>query len=308
MTRIPFVLLLAAAVAPWSSPAQERPAGPAGRLRIDVVAVDQQGQPVPDLRPAEFEVWISGYRVPIVDVFAVTPEAQTRSIVLILDNGAIGPNLAPRVREAARHVVNKMAPGDRLAIVPLHGGAMELTGDRSQLLRAIEAYYAQGVPFRPEDGGQHVLSTMALLARRLAEASDGRKTIVAIGAGWMFDTPLPPPGVRDLQTEWVDAMRAMAGTNTSLYVIDPAGLSMVQGAGRFGGASGFARETGGYAFLNTNDLAGAAARIWAEAGTYYILETANPPVQRTADLRELDVKVLRKRVTVRARRGIKGRP
>jgi hypothetical protein len=33
----------------------------------------------------------------------------------------------------------------------------------------------------------------------------------------------------------------------------------------------------------------------------------NPPVQRTADLRQVEVKVLRKGVTVRARRGIKGR-
>ncbi len=308
MTRILIALGLMAALALAPSRAQTPSDAPAAHLRIGVVAVDQKGAPVTDLRPAEFEVWISGYRVPIVDVFVVTPESQKRLVVLVLDNGAIGPNLAPRVKEAARHFVDRMAPGDRLAIVPLHGGAMEPTGDRSELLRAIDAYYTQGIPFRPDDGWQHVLSTMESLARRLAETSNGRKTIVAIGAGWMFDTPLSPPGGRDLRPEWVNAMRAMAATNTSLYVIDPVGLGMIQGANRFGGASGFARETGGHAFLNTNDLGGAAARIWAEAGTYYVLATANPPVQRTADLRELDVKVLRQGVTVRARKGITGRP
>ena len=39
----------------------------------------------------------------------------------------------------------------------------------------------------------------------------------------------------------------------------------------------------------------------------YVLAMANPPVQRTADLRKVEVKVLRKGITVRARQGIQGR-
>ena len=75
----------------------------------------------------------------------------------------------------------------------------------------------------------------------------------------------------------------------------------------YGGDSGFANETGGYAFINTNDSAAVARRIVAESGTYYLLRMADPPVQRSADLRKVEVKVLRKNVTVRARRGIPGR-
>jgi VWFA-related protein len=309
MTRLS--LLLGLALLPAAVLTQETgsaPANPAGNLRLDVVAIDSKGVPVTDLKPSEFEVWISGYRVPIADVYAITPETTGRTMVLVLDNGAIGPELAFRVKDAARLFVKKMGANDRIAVVPLNGGTLELTDDRQRLLQAIDSYHVQGFPFRLDDAGEHVLRIIDTFARRLPETVRGRKTIVGLGAGWLFDTPLPPPSVRNLEAEWVATMRTMAGTNTSLYVIDPAGLGMVRGAGAYGGASGFARETGGYAFMNTNDVAGAVERIWAESGTYYVLAVGNPPVQRTADLREVDIKVRRSGVTVRARRGIKGKP
>jgi hypothetical protein len=43
-----------------------------------------------------------------------------------------------------------------------------------------------------------------------------------------------------------------------------------------------------------------------EAGTYYILGIADPPMFRNAPLREVDVRVKRRGVTVRARRAIAG--
>jgi VWFA-related protein len=301
------LLSLAFALAAHSLHAQT-PAPPArAQLWIDVTAVGSSGVPVTDLKPSEFEVWISGFRIPITDVVAVTPESgDRRVVVVILDNAAVPPSLIPRVREAARLVVNKLAPGDRMAVVSLHEGTMELTGDRSRLLSAIDKYSPRAFPFRIEDASEHVLQTITHITRQLTEVSDHRKAIVAIGAGWLFDTPLPPPGLRDLGPLWVTAMRAMASTHMTLYVIDPVGLGVAP-HGYFGGESGFARETGGHAFMNTNDLQGAVERIWRETGSYYLLGVVNPPMQRTADLRELNVKVLRKGVTVRTRHEIPGR-
>ena len=43
-----------------------------------------------------------------------------------------------------------------------------------------------------------------------------------------------------------------------------------------------------------------------EAANYYLLGVGDPPVGRGADLREVDVKVLRRGVTVRARHLITG--
>ena len=274
-------------------------------LALDVVAVGRDGAPVTDLKPEEFEVWISGYRVPVEEVAFVTPATSSRTVVLLLDNAAVGVDLAPRVKETARALVNRMGETDRVSVMPVHGVKTDSVGEPARLLQAIDSYRVQGFPFRIEDAGEHVLNLLAMVSHQMAEAP-GRKAIVAIGAGWLFDTPLPPPSLRDLRDDWLAAMRSMAAANVSLYVIDPVGLRPMTGYS-FGGDSGFAHETGGYAFLNTNDLRGAAERIFEEAGTYYVLRMADPPVQRTADLRRVEVKVLRKDVTVRARRGIPGR-
>ena len=288
---------------------RQSPVEPARRLSIAAVAVDRDGMPVLDLRPEELEVWINGYRVPIETLTAVTPghdQAGGRSIVLFLDDVTLQPAVVPRARDAARRVVDRMSPGDQITIITLNGEFMESSADRARLLQRLNAYNtrATGV-MRIDTLGEHVLNTVAAVSRQLAETSDRRKTVVAIGSSWLFDTPIPPSTIgRDLRPEWTDAMRAMAFANVTLYVIDPGGVGT---SPTFSGSSGFARETGGHTFANTNDVNGAADRIMGEAGSYYVIRVADPPVGRKADLRELDVRVLRRGITVRARRAIPGR-
>jgi VWFA-related protein len=296
-----FALAALAAVALTQAP--QRSSVAAGQLNIEVVALDRKNLPVLDLKPGEFELWINKFQIPIQTVTFVTPSAEDgRTIVLLLDDMAVNPTMLPRIREAARRFVNRLSPGDTMAVVTLNGDAMDMTTDRARLLKAIDDYHVRNFPMRIDDAGEHVLQTITALSRQLAEASGGRKAIVGIGAGWLFDTPIPQPyAARDLRPEWVDAMRATASAHVSLYVIDPAGVGTRPVTG---GASGFARETGGYAFMNTNDATGAADRILTEMGTYYVLSVENPRVGVKDDLREVEVKVLRRGVTVRARRGI----
>ena len=59
--------------------------------------------------------------------------------------------------------------------------------------------------------------------------------------------------------------------------------------------------------MNSNDFRAAADRIWQESSSYYMLGVVNPPIRKTADLREVEVKVLRKGVTVRSRKAIRGK-
>jgi VWFA-related protein len=308
MTYLLIALAVIGSMGAARDPGQS-PVEPAGHLSIAAVAVDRNGLPVLDLRPEELEVWINGYRVPIETLTAVTPghdEGGARSIVLLLDDVTLEPAAVPRARDAARRVVDRMSPGDQMTIVTLNGAVMESTGDRARLLQLLNAYNtrATGV-MRFDMLGEQVLKTVAALSRQLAEASDRRKTVVAIGSAWLFDTPIPPPTIgRDLRPEWTDAMRAMAFAKVTLYVIDPRGVGT---SPTFSGSSGFARETGGHTFANTNDVSGAADRIMGEAGSYYVIRIADPPVGRKADLRELDVRVLRRGITVRARRAIPGR-
>jgi VWFA-related protein len=308
MTGILIALTVTFATAFADPRAQQAVERPASHMVIDVVAQDKKGMPVTDLRREELEVWIGGYRVPFETFSAVTAgdvDRGGRLIVLVLDDYVLPPQLVPRAREAARRFVNRMSPGDQMAIVTLNGSMMESTDDRRRLLGAIDRYNSRGFGVQRIDTiGEHVLKTMSTLSRQLGAGPYGRKAIVGIGASWLFDLPIPPPSVgRDLRPEWTEAMREMAQSNVSLYVIEPGGVGI---SPMVGGSNGFARETGGHSFLNTNDLTGAADRIMREAANYYLIGVADPPIQRKAELRELEVKVLRPGVTVRARRAIAG--
>jgi VWFA-related protein len=301
--------LIVLAVLGASPPLQQPQIEPRpGRLLIDAVVTDTHGMPVLDVRPSELEVWIVGYRIPIETLTIVQPTAGVptrRSMVLLLDDIHVDNAAILRAREAARQFVNALLPDDRVAVVTLSGTSMEPTTDRARLLQRIDAYapHAWAVE-RLDTMGAHVLGTISALSRSLASPVGERKAIVAIGPSGLFDTPVPPPNAGgDLRREWTDAMRAMAASNVALYVIDPAGVG---GSRTTGGESGFARETGGLAFMNTNGMKEAADRILREAGTYYVIDIADPPMGRQMDLRALDVKVLRHDITVRARRAVPG--
>jgi VWFA-related protein len=279
---------------------------PAARLLVDVVAVDRTGNPVTDLTRDELEVRISGYRAPIEMFDVVTPSAERggRLVVLLLDDLTLPPVMVARVKEAARRFVQRMLPGDRMAIISLNGDAAEPTADTARLRRIIEEYNTKPISaVRLDVVGEHILRTVADLSRQMAEDPAGRKTIVGLGAGWMFDRPIPPAelGV-DLRSEWVAAVRTAALANASVYVIDPGGVGLAP----VGGTGGFCSETGGYAFMNTNDWTGAADRVMREAGSYYLLGVIDPPIRRKADIREMEVRTTRKGVTIRARRWIGG--
>ena len=302
--------LLAFALASTASRLQEPAAAPQPTLlSVDAVAVDRKGNPVADLRPGDVEIWLEQYRIPLESMTVLTKddERRRRTIVLLLDDITLAPELRPRAREAGRHLVEALQPEDRMAVVTLTGANIKATDDRAALRRAIDSYGPRATePLRPDDLAARVLNMLTAIARQAAELPGHRRTVVAIGSGWVFDTPIPPPTVaRDLRDEWTTAMRSMALANVTLYVIDPSGVG---GAPSMSGAIGMARETGGHAFLNTNDVNGAVDRIMREAVSYYILRFEDPPFFRTAPLRKLDVRAKRRDLTVRARQLIPGTP
>jgi len=285
---------------------QARGDAPRTSVLVDVVAVDRRGMPVMDLKPAEVEVWIGHFRVPVETFTVVQPgadEREGRLFVLLLDDIAVPLTMMSRVKEAAHHLVAGLRPGDQMAVMMLNDPVVEMTGDAARLRRAIDAYNvrATGV-LRTDQLGAHVLTTIGAAAQSLIEAGEGRKTIVGIGAGWLFDRPIPPASAgHDLLREWIAAMRALSRTNSTFYAIDPAGLDNRRVDG---GNSGFARETGGLAFLNRNDLKDVAAQILRESASHYTLRVGSPPVGGASGLRELEVRVSRPGVTVRARRAV----
>lgn len=299
------IRLLPVAVVAATLTTLAQPAGPL--LRLELVAQDGEGRPVADLAPADLEVRIGAYHLPLQSLQHVTaadPE-RVRDVVLLLDDVTLTPATGPRVRDVARRFVNRMAPGDRITIATLDGELMEGSEDRQRLLADIERYTGLGKGIIPIDRlGRHFLEVLPRLVERFPE-DVRRPVIVGIGSAWLFDTPVLPGTVAPtVRPEWSAAMRAIARVHATLYVVDPNGVG-----GRIvgGGDHGFARETGGLAFVNTNDFLGAADRIMREAGDYYEAVVRDPPVGRQADLRKLEVRSLRRGVEVRARRWLEGR-
>ena len=271
-------------------------------LQIEAVALDKKGNHVTELTREDLEVWINGRRIPVESVNA--PEPGGRLLVLLLDDVTVDVRLAPRVRDAARRLVARMRPDDRMAVVNLSGGLIDITADQPKVLAKVDSYN-QTAGFIPvERLGEHVLTTIAAVARAMGEDSSRRKAIVAIGSGSLLDRPIPPPQVAgELHREWQAAIRAMASADVTFYVIDPAGVGA---APAVAGSDGFAREAGGHSFINTNDLKGAADRILRELESYYEIRVADPPFGRNDPLRELEVRSLRRDITLRARRSISG--
>ena len=300
------LLLVALALPLPRAPQDASPGRPA--LMLDFVATDRNGAPVTDLKPADFEVWIGHFRTPIERLAYVgtdTDGAPGRLIVLLLDDLTLPQADVPRAKIPARRLITHMLPGDQMAIVMYSGTSMEPTDDHAKLLSAIDAYNirASGVT-RPDIYGEDVLKNVAALSQQLREGRAGRKTIVGIGSGMLLDRPIPPPSAgRDFTSEWTEAMRELAFAHASYYVIDPRGVGATRGA--FTGEDGFARATGGRAFLSTNDLELAADTILHESTNYYVVQVPDPPNSGgKGSLRPLEFKMLRRGVTVRARMAI----
>lgn len=301
----PTVLVaLVVAIAPAS--AQTSQDAPRSTILVDAVAVDKDGMPVTNLKPDDLEIWIGHFRVPVERLELVKGDSDNngRLVILLMDDITTPLPEMERAREIARRFTGRLLPGDQMAVVMLSNPSIESTNDPAALRRAIDRFSvrATGV-MRTDELGRHVLRTVERIAAALTEAGEGRKVIVGIGSGWLFDRPLPPPLTgADLLPEWVSAMRAMSRSHAAFYVVDSGGVGM-RSTISDGGDSGFARETGGHAFLSTNDGKGAADRILRETGSYYLIRVGNPPVGGSG-LRELEIKSLRRGVTIRARRAI----
>ncbi len=302
-----FLVVLTITIA--AAPRQQEPAATAkGQLlELDVVAVDGQGKPVRDLRPEDVEIWLEGYRVPLrsLTVLSDNDERRRRAVILILDDITIPLDMVPRIRQAATQAVERLQSGDRAAIALLSDGGLATTADPAAIRQIIGRFNVRATtPLRPDDLSVHVFATLTNIARQFAEAPGHRKTVITIGPGWVFDTPIPPSSVaRNLREEWTTTLRAMALSNVALYVIDPGGVgsSYVNGGG-----AGLARDTGGLAFHNTNDVTGTIDRIMNEASGFYIVQFEDPPFFRTAPLRKMELRTSRKNVMLRTRQLIPG--
>ena len=109
--------------------------------RLDVVAVDDSGRPVQGLRQDQFHVKENG-RAVTIDSFTERAalgafgRADARSVVLVLDDTGIPPQLTTTVQKIARQFIDRMGQDDRSASSGSPQRSDEAVGDRSIALVA----------------------------------------------------------------------------------------------------------------------------------------------------------------------------
>jgi VWFA-related protein len=160
--------------------------------------------------------------------------------------------------------------------------------------------------------------TLGVLERcfQSLERSRERKAVLMVSEGFAYD-------VRSEGRK--RAIEAARRANASLYFIDTRGLegltsfysaefgapfaetdlmAAVADVSREGdGAEALASDTGGFSVRDTNDFAAGAVRIGQESRSYYLLGYNPGEVPRDGRFRKIEVKVRRKGLVVRARRG-----
>lgn len=131
-------------------------------IQIDVTVTDKKGNPVKDLKPADFEIYENGKRQDISGFSfvsnqriiqsenrndhqtptAVRPEQVRRTIALVVDDLSLSYHSVYYVRRALKKFVDEqMQDGDLVAIVRTGSGIgalQQFTTDRRQLYAAIE--------------------------------------------------------------------------------------------------------------------------------------------------------------------------
>ena len=188
-------------------------------------------------------------------------------------------------------------------------------------------------PRDPERGmqAQRALGTVKDVAKWMADVPGRRKALVLFSEGIeydiydVFNNRYASSIVQDAR----DAIAAAQRANVAIYAIDPRGLTQLGDEAiaiqslsdnphvDYGTPRGFnndlllaheslislAQETGGFAIVRTNDLAGGLTRVERDTSRYYVLGYVSDPAKDPGRFRKIEVKVTRPGLKVRSRRG-----
>ena len=247
---------------------------------------------------------------------------DVRVYAIVLDDYHVQRMGELRVIEPLLAFVRQLPPTDLVAVFsPLDSVTdVAFSRDREPVLKAIRAFYGRRGEYVPpkypvEEGHLRFLpgdierirreivnSSLEGLATHLGGIKQGRKTVLFVSEGF---TQL----VDDVRELYQAANRA----NVAFYPIDPRGLTMSSGRTTSGqmmngqvsdrdAMETLAAETGGRAFVQTNDIGAALGQVIRDSRAYYLIayESPHPDDGR---FHKVTVRVKRPRATVFARTG-----
>jgi len=333
----PFLLIRVAAQDPPRP--QQRPTFRTGAelVRVDVVVLDRNGQPVPTLTANDFELQEEGEPQEIRSFQFVKADGQpeandertltirsrshaaseasrdnVRVFLIFWDEYHIGQMVsATRARNALMQFVRTaFGPTDIVAFMdPLTPiDAITFTRDRLELFertRRLAGRSGVYVPTRSAVEDAHL--ERGDVERLRSEVTVSALKAATVHLGGMRDGRksiiLVSEGLRgimrDSQTLLTDLIRTANDNNTAIYAIDPRGFGQQRFTSLF---EGVAADTGGE-FFRSNDLTQAFSRVVTESSGFYLL--GYTPLERPLDGRfhKIRVRVKQSGLEVRARSG-----
>jgi VWFA-related protein len=265
---------------------------------------------------------------------------QTLALVLISSKGLKVVSGLTSSAESLQQLLKK-ASGELSGMQTVDSEAelAAFTGDTSNLFsptptafaeQAVNQFITQGdidyAQFKQEAAIETTMQAFLGIAWSLSGVH-GRKTLLWATGGFPFtlDSPSAVPG-GNLSLLYERAMKALSDAEVSIYPVDaqglvytgpgansgrtPKGAAMQQMANRAwllnskqDTLKDFAEMTGGRAFYNTNDLAGAFQRATDDSSSYYMMGYYLDTKNNKPGWRQLKVKLEKKDMEIRARRG-----
>jgi VWFA-related protein len=262
--------------------------------------------------------------------------ADRRILVLVLDDAMVpaNPQMVASVKDIARRTIKQLGPGDLAAVVFTRNQQQEfrLSSDRDGLLKSVDTFQSAGhvagssdvpeIPFFTAS-----LHTLARVADWLAAVPERRKALVWVSVG----VPLNMSQVRDpggASGVMFDRFRTVldraSRAHVNVYPIDPGGLDglrfhiesrqrsvVINDPNTPEVRAGYYRDflrtmadnTGGHAFVDTNEFASRVEQIIRETGSFYLVAYRSSNQAADGRFRRISVRVNRSGVTVRTRAG-----
>ena len=299
---------------------------------VDVTVLDKDRRPARGLKAQDFTILEDGKPQRIVSfdeldapepdgslvtwMREVPPDIRTnaaderRVLLLILDDARISFRYRDDVKRIGNHIVDRLGPGDQLAVIFTGNNArsQEFTTDRKLLRAAVDRYVdTTGVPGNPS------IDTLRRAIETLLTVPHRKKAILFVSSVELDFTAIAPGaiGIGRVDSGQSQAMYILSlalqnaqRANVSIYPINPAGLQpLAVGESDLATETALvlANNTGGFAIANTTNFERGIQQVFRETGSYYLLGFESP--YRDGKFRRLEVNVNRAGLTVRTRNG-----
>lgn len=207
------------------------------------------------------------------------------------------------------------------------------SGDGSSNTSSSPAATRADDPYDSERGmnAQRALDAIRNVAQWMSDVPGRRKSLVLFSEGIDYDIydVFNNRSASSIMQDARDAIAAAQRANVTIYAVDPRGLTDLGDEAitiaslsddpsvDYGTSRGFQREllmaqeslialaeeTGGIAVVRNNDVAGGLSRVVRDTSRYYVIGYVTDPTVSPGKFRQIEVKVRRPGLKVRARRG-----